>query len=158
MFNNVALDVFIGLIFVFLLYSLLATIIQEIIATRFAIRAKVLEKAILRMLEDGKTTGDVPYLDRINGILHIFNLKSLMKGKKVAPWFYAHPLIKYLAEDNWYSKPAIISCIIVARRLYSRNTKINPIKTSNATLLNMLFLILEFYISKTLKAGILYLL
>jgi hypothetical protein len=109
MFNNVALDVFIGLIFVFLLYSLLATIIQEIIATRFAIRAKVLEKAILRMLEDGKTTGDIPYLDRINGVLHIFNLKSLMKGKKVAPWFYAHPLIKYLAEDNWYSKPAYIS-------------------------------------------------
>ena len=109
MFNNVALDVFIGLIFVFLLYSLMATIIQEIIATRFAIRAKVLEKAILRMLEDGKTTGDIPYLDRINGILHIFNLKNLMKGKKVAPWFYAHPLIKYLAEDNWYSKPAYIS-------------------------------------------------
>lgn len=109
MFNNVALDIFIGLIFVFLLYSLMATIIQEIIATRFAIRAKVLEKAILRMLEDGKTAANIPYLDRINGVLHIFNLKNLMKGKKVASWFYAHPLIKYLAEDNWYSKPAYIS-------------------------------------------------
>jgi hypothetical protein len=109
MFNNVALDVFIGLVFVFLLYSLLATILQEIIATRFAFRAKVLEKAILRMLEDGKTTQNIPYLDRIEGVLHIFNLKSLMKGKKVAPWFYAHPLIKYLAEDNWYSKPAYIT-------------------------------------------------
>ena len=109
MFNNIALDVFIGLIFVFLLYSLMATILQEIIATRFAFRAKVLEKAILRMLEDGKTTKDIPYMDRIDGILHIFNLKNLMKGKTVAPWFYAHPLIKYLAEDNWYSKPAYIS-------------------------------------------------
>ncbi len=109
MFSNVALDVFIGLVFVFLLYSLLATILQEIIATRFAFRAKVLEKAILRMLEDGKTTAAVPYMDRIEGILHLFNLKSAMKGKKVAPWFYAHPLIKYLAEDNWYSKPAYIS-------------------------------------------------
>ncbi|WP_152269176.1 hypothetical protein [Agriterribacter humi] len=109
MFNNVALDVFIGLVFVFLLYSLMATIIQEIIATRFAFRAKVLEKAILRMLEDGKTAKDIPYMDRIVGILHLFNLKSILKNKKVAPWFYAHPLIKYLAEDNWYSKPAYIT-------------------------------------------------
>jgi hypothetical protein len=109
MFNNTALDVFIGLVFVFLLYSLMATILQEIIATRFDFRAKVLEKAILRMLEDGKTAQSIPYLDRINGLLHIFNLKSLLKGKKVAPWFYAHPLIKYLAEDNWYSKPSYIT-------------------------------------------------
>lgn len=109
MFNNAALDVFIGLVFVFLLYSLLATIVQEIIATRFDFRAKVLEKAILRMLEDGKTPTGVPYMDRMIGLLHIFNLKSLMKDKKVAPWFYAHPLVKYLAEDNWYSKPAYIS-------------------------------------------------
>ncbi len=109
MFNNAALDVFIGLVFVFLLYSLLATILQEIIATRFDFRAKVLEKAILRMLEDGKTPTGVAYMDRMVGLLHIFNLKSLMKGKKVAPWFYAHPLTKYLAEDNWYSKPAYLS-------------------------------------------------
>ncbi|HJY22793.1 MAG TPA: hypothetical protein VJ279_07905, partial [Hanamia sp.] len=109
MFNNTALDVFIGLVFVFLLYSLMATILQEIIATRFDFRAKVLEKAILRMLEDGRMAKSIPYADRINGLLHIFNLKSLLKGKKVAPWFYAHPLIKYLAEDNWYSKPSYIT-------------------------------------------------
>ncbi|HWI89825.1 MAG TPA: hypothetical protein VNT20_01065 [Flavisolibacter sp.] len=109
MFSNVALDVFIGLVFIFLLYSLLATIIQEIIATRFAFRAKVLEKAILRMLEDGKTSTKLQYGDRIQGVLHLFGLLSLLKGKKVAPWFYAHPLIKYLAEDNYYSKPAYLN-------------------------------------------------
>jgi hypothetical protein len=108
MLNNVALDVFIGLVFIFLLYSLLATIIQEAIATRMAFRAKVLEKAILRMLEDGKTTTRFPYGDRMNGMLHLFGLKSLLKGKTVAPWFYAHPLIKYLSEDNYYSKPAYL--------------------------------------------------
>jgi len=109
MFNNVALDVFIGLVFIFLLYSLLATIIQELIATRFAFRAKVLEKAILRMLEDGRTTTWLPYWDRIMGFIHIFGLKNLLRGKTVAPWFYSHPLIKYLAEDNYYSKPAYLS-------------------------------------------------
>lgn len=108
MFNNTALDVFIGLVFIFLLYSLLATIIQEMIATRLAFRAKVLEKAILRMLEDGKTSTPSPYGDRISGFFHLIGLKSLLKGKTVAPWFYAHPLIKYLGEDNYYSKPTYL--------------------------------------------------
>ncbi|MGN6339432.1 MAG: hypothetical protein ACTHML_00570 [Ginsengibacter sp.] len=108
MFSNTALDVFIGLVFIFLLYSLLATIMQEIIATRFAFRAKVLEKAILRMLEDGKTSTKMQYGDRLQGVLHLFGLWNLLKKKTIAPWFYAHPLIKYLAEDNYYSKPAYL--------------------------------------------------
>ncbi len=108
MFNNVALDVFIGLVFVFLLYSLLATIIHEMIATRLGFRAKVLEKAILRMLEDTQTNNSMPFGDRIDGFLHLLGLKNLLKNGNIAPWFYAHPLIKYLGEDNYYSKPAYI--------------------------------------------------
>ena len=84
MFNNVALDVFIGLVFIFLLYSLLATIVQEMIATRLGFRAKVLEKAILRMLEDGKTTSKFRLTDRVNGALHLFGLKNILKDKTVA--------------------------------------------------------------------------
>ncbi len=53
MFNNVALDVFIGLVFIFLLYSLLASAINEFIAMLFAYRHRMLEKAIEQML-DGK--------------------------------------------------------------------------------------------------------
>jgi hypothetical protein len=108
MFNNVALDVFTGLVFIFLLYSLLATIIQEMIATRLAFRAKVLEKAIIRMLEDLETNNHRPFGDRIDGFLHILGLKNILKNTTVAPWFYAHPLIKYLGEDNYYSKPAYL--------------------------------------------------
>ncbi|HEY5392761.1 MAG TPA: hypothetical protein VIJ57_11630, partial [Hanamia sp.] len=108
MFNNVALDVFIGLVFIFLLYSLLATILQEMIATRLAFRAKVLEKAIIRMLEDSQTDNRMPFGDRIDGFLHIVGLKNILKNATVAPWFYAHPLIKYLGEDNYYSKPAYL--------------------------------------------------
>lgn len=108
MFNNVALDVFIGLVFIFLLYSLLATIIQEMIATRLAFRAKVLEKAILRMLDDVQTGNHRPFGDRIDGFLHLMGIKNLLKKGNVAPWFYAHPLIKSLGEDNYYSKPAYL--------------------------------------------------
>lgn len=53
MFNNVALDVVIGLTFIFLLYSLLATTINEFIAMILAYRHRMLEKAIEQML-DGK--------------------------------------------------------------------------------------------------------
>lgn len=109
MFNNVVLDVFIGLVFIYLLYSLLATILQEIIANQLAFRSKVLEKAILRMLEDGQTTGSNSFWDRVKSYGHLFGKPNLLIGKTISPWFYAHPLIKYLGEDNFYSKPAYLS-------------------------------------------------
>lgn len=108
MLNNPVIDVSIGLVFIFLLYSLLATILQEIIAAKFSFRAKVLEKAILRMLEDGSFNGRFAFTDRIKGYLSMFFRINNLKGKPTATAFYAHPLIKYLAEDNWYSKPAYI--------------------------------------------------
>jgi energy-converting hydrogenase Eha subunit E len=49
---NVALDVFIGLTLVFLLYSLLATILMEFIAHALHMRPRLLIKALQRMLED----------------------------------------------------------------------------------------------------------
>ncbi len=46
------LDVAIGLIFIFFLYSLLATTVQELIASVLALRANMLKKGIKKMLED----------------------------------------------------------------------------------------------------------
>lgn len=110
MTGSVILDVIIGLVFIFLFYSLLATIIQKMIATKFAFRAKVLEKAIIRMLQDGNTTstGNI-ILDRSLSFWHFFSRKNMLRGKQIASWFYAHPLVKYLGEDNCYSKPAYLS-------------------------------------------------
>jgi hypothetical protein len=61
------------------------------------------------MLEDGKTTTPVPFADRLQGFLHMLGRMNWLKNKRIATAFYAHPLIKYLAEDNWFSKPAYIS-------------------------------------------------
>lgn len=77
MFNNGALDVVIGLVFIYLLYSLLGTLIQEIIATNIGLRGQLLRKAIKRMLDDDTTTSN-----------------NLSKA------FYKHPLIKYLVADT----------------------------------------------------------
>jgi hypothetical protein len=116
MFNNVVLDVFIGLIFIFLLYSLLATIIQEIIARLFNLRAKLLVKALEVMLEDRDEESDEDkhsmlrtvsrFFKGLNiSILRFFNASKKESFTKV---FYKHPAIKYLGQSSWQSKPAYL--------------------------------------------------
>jgi len=85
MLNNAALDVVIGLVFIYLLYSLLGTVLQEIIATNIGLRSIILRMAIRRMLDDdGTEKGD-------------YRLSKL---------FYDHPLIKSLRADTWFIKKA----------------------------------------------------
>ena len=88
MTGSIALDVVIGLVFIYLLYSLLATIVQEILATNILhLRAKILEKAIKRMLDD--------------------NDKEV-KTDDFSKAFYLSPLIKYMAQNN-SKKPSYLA-------------------------------------------------
>lgn len=111
MLNNVVLDVFIGLIFVFLLYSLLATILQEFIASRFSLRAKMLQKAMRRMLQDDNNSNSINpiknYLDEANG-----NAKRLFGSQagtnSLLGKFYNHPTIKFLGEGKLFKKPSYL--------------------------------------------------
>jgi hypothetical protein len=86
------------------LYSLLATVIQEIISTNFSLRAKILEKAISRMLEDGNK-----FRFRLQGLFSLF-FPPRKKEDTDSPskLFYSHPLIYYLGEDKKHSKPSYI--------------------------------------------------
>jgi hypothetical protein len=61
--NNVVLDVAIGLTFIYLLYSLLATTIKELIATIFSFRSRMLEQGLQQML-DGFNV-DIHWWDKI---------------------------------------------------------------------------------------------
>jgi hypothetical protein len=85
MMDSIALNVVISLVFIYLLYSLLVTTINEGIAAVFRLRARTLEKGIKRMLTDNG--------DKTNPILEKF---------------YKLPDIKYLGETNT-KKPAYIS-------------------------------------------------
>ncbi|WP_310559701.1 hypothetical protein [Flavobacterium sp.] len=85
MFDSIALNVVISLVFIYSLYSLLVTTLNEIIASFFSLRAKTLEKGIKRMLTDNG--------DKVNSIVD---------------QFYQQPLIKYLGEDNT-KKPAYLT-------------------------------------------------
>jgi hypothetical protein len=86
MFNSVVLNVVIGLVFIYLLYSLLATIIQEIIAANLGMRSRMLKKGICRMLDD-----------------------DVEDNEPLSKVFYKHPLIKYLGENKLFKKPSYIS-------------------------------------------------
>jgi len=105
MLNSGIIDIVIGLVFIYLLYSLLTTIIQEIIASRFGFRGKMLERAIFRMLED-----DNKFDSRFKSVFYLFK-KSGNGGHKnsVSGIFYNHPLIKFLAESNSRHKPSYLN-------------------------------------------------
>lgn len=112
MTGSTALDIVIGLVFIYLLYSLFATVIQEIIATNLAFRSKILEKAIIRMLNDEtKKSGFQNLVNRLGSILALLFKRTnsdLTKGS-LADHFYKSPLIKYLAQDHWHSKPSYLT-------------------------------------------------
>ncbi len=104
MFNSVVLDVVIGLVFIYLLYSLLATTLQELIASAFSFRSKILERAIFRMLEDETKTGT-----RIQSVFDLFKKTGHGGDPNSTSFsFYNHPLIKFLGENKRNSKPAYI--------------------------------------------------
>jgi len=85
MTGSIALDVVIGLVFIYTLYSLLTTTLVEFFATLTQLRARNLVKGIERMLDDDQQ----PLLSKM---------------------FYDTPLIKYMGKGSWFSikKPSYI--------------------------------------------------
>lgn len=116
--DSQVLDVAIGLIFIFTLYSLLVTILNEIIATVFKIRARVLAKAMQRMLEDEKA--DYWKHLKFRVYRYIRSFRRALSYVITADWmkpredhsfydeFYAHPTIKYLGENRMSRRPSYI--------------------------------------------------
>lgn len=96
MFNNVVLDVFIGLVLVFLLYSLLVTIVGEMIVSWICLRSRILRVSIEKMLNDG-------YLAKrsLLFIIQRFFLREFPAFKEsFAAKFYKYPSIKYLVAGG----------------------------------------------------------
>ncbi|MFT6983017.1 MAG: hypothetical protein ACJAUD_001788 [Crocinitomicaceae bacterium] len=117
MTGNIALDVVIGLVFVFLLYSLMASVIAETIASFLGLRARNLHKGITRLLEEDPK-GAIPQFipiapiekiidfinDAIASIIRIFKSEE-----KAVKQFYEHPSVKFLAKSKFFSKPSYIA-------------------------------------------------
>lgn len=114
MFNLPLLDTAIGLVFIFLLYSLLVTSINEALATFFGIRAKMLKSAIIEgMLSD--TSKDNRWLSFVKGIgsffVSLFHWEKKPSGneKKIGDNFFDHPLIKNYGSSRFFPLPSYIS-------------------------------------------------
>jgi hypothetical protein len=107
-----ALDVAIGLSFIFLLLSLLASAVQELVANLFALRAKTLEKGLRKMLADPATGPDI-------GGVGVLAVKD-KDGELIVPSgderdlvfaVYTHPLIRTLYRDGrkalWFGRTSL---------------------------------------------------
>ena len=117
MFNSTLLDVTLGLVFIFLLYSLLVTSINEAIATVFGLRARMLRNAIIERL-----LAEVPkqnmWMSVWKGFKEFFmEFLKFFKGSrpkdaseiKIGDKFYDHPIIKNYGASGVFPLPSYIS-------------------------------------------------
>ncbi|WP_343744993.1 hypothetical protein [Chitinophaga sp.] len=116
MFSNLAIDVALGLIFIYLLYSLLASIIQEMAARLFNARARVLTKALRRLLEDDDRSRDLGAFGRFTFFNWFYELGwsvvyffAPFQHSPFLKKFYQSPSIRYLGENSASARPAYIS-------------------------------------------------
>ena len=131
---NIVLDVVIGLVFIYLLYSLLATAIQEALATILHRRANILYRGIKSMLSDTpKTRGLLPdtvqYLSR-NLWINLWQwFKKTIKGKPsetLYDQFYDHPIIKSYGQNILFKKPSYLSADNFAAILVETIKNLDP--------------------------------
>lgn len=114
---SVVMDVAIGLLFIFLLYSLLATSIQEAVATIMHQRANMLYKGIKSMLTNTRQSKGP--LGDLGWYLYRYIWKELsawlnrLVGKKRSYTlynnFYQHPIIKNYGQNQLFKKPSYLS-------------------------------------------------
>ena len=112
MLDNIALNVVIGLVFIYLLYSLLASVLSEIIATYLGLRARNLKEAVDRMLNDQK--------DKHKSFLwRLWDSIKLMKNPKNdrITNFYNYPEIKYLGSTGIFKQPSQFKSVSFSRTM-----------------------------------------
>ncbi len=120
MFNNTVFNVAIGLIFIYLLYSLLATTVKEFVATLFSYRARMLEKGLEQML-DG-VNYSYYWWDRLWNYIYKKNKdnpgsKFFIKKHLFTNSISCHPLYKRSGENSFFfknEKPAYLSADVFA--------------------------------------------
>lgn len=110
MFDSIAFNVVTGLIFIYLLYSLFATIISEIIATKLSLRARNLKEAVNRMLNDEDNPG---FLKRLWDSINILKTPD----NKVIKDFYNHPEIKYLGSSGVFKSPSTFKAVSFSKTM-----------------------------------------
>lgn len=151
------LDIFIGLSLVFLLYSLLASSLLEIIAQLFSMRNRMLVKAIRRMLSNEEMPRSAKRLtlvtfifDFIISLVRIFN-PYFLDENSFTKAFFDSSSIRTLSESNFNSKPSYIDASTFAAAIIRllRGTQVLPSSNSSELIRNRLY-----YTTKTPLKGV----
>ncbi|HEX9504174.1 MAG TPA: hypothetical protein VF974_07735 [Patescibacteria group bacterium] len=116
MFGSPLLDVVIGLTYIFLIYSLMATSVKEAIATSFGLRSGMLKQGIaVGMLSN--TSNDIRWKSILLGILNFLKEIIYRIGfwpakkewkKNLGDKFFDHPLIRNYGSSRIYPTPSYI--------------------------------------------------
>lgn len=124
MLNSPALDTAIGLVFIYLLYSLLATSIKEGIATIFGLRARMLKKGIVSAMFSNslerkdfnisivvsKAIKSFRFWKVTKDFYHfVMGIKITKEPKSLGDHFYNHPIIKSYGSNERFSTPSYIA-------------------------------------------------
>lgn len=113
MAGNVALDIVIGLVFIYLLYSLYATVLMELIASFLSLRAQNLRYALRRMLTEETTYKNSPFTRFFVQLLSTFSRITgaaiNQQNPDLLDKFFEQPTIKYLSSGGLGSTPSYIS-------------------------------------------------
>ncbi len=128
MINNTAIDVAIGLFFIYALYSLLVTTLTELLASLLEQRGKILKMGIKRMLDNDKPQNAI---NNNNNKILPENLSSMFLDK---------PEIKYLGKERKarsdrfpsYIKPSTFTNTLLDTLgfVYSNSTNLSSIKNN----------------------------
>ncbi|NOU48710.1 MAG: hypothetical protein HOO86_16850 [Bacteroidales bacterium] len=144
MFNSPLLDITIGLVFIFLIYSLLVTSINEVIASLFGLRARMLKSAIVvGMLSN--TSKDSRWKSLFKGIKGFFgglvhhDDRSVEEKAKIGEKIFDHPLIKNYGSSRFFPLPSYIptnnfSTVLIDVLLKEFNDKVEDIARYKLTL------------------------
>ncbi len=112
--NLVILDIAIGLVFVYLIYSLFASAMAEFISHHLGMRSRILRRAIENLLNDFPVR--TSFWDKMGAAISDYFLREKDNFKYTkAGEFYRHPGVKYLATERSHeafklkkNKPAYI--------------------------------------------------
>jgi len=115
MTGNIILNVFIGLAFLYLLYSLFATIILELINNFLKLRATNLIFTLKRMLYDERKSGRV--YGFWNAFLGFFGKISNSKNMELYRSFIKQPAIKYLGNGGFFNIPSYLTATDFSKAL-----------------------------------------
>lgn len=101
MFNSQVLDVIVGLVFIYLLLSIICTATNEMIVALFYLRARNLLKGIVNLLAD----------KRSNGFYNHPLIRGLSRGNKKPSYIPVYTFVLALLDDIAPFKEAAIDAM-----------------------------------------------